>query len=878
MSDLILIEQLKKYTQAVASGEGHIELEIHFKDVDAAVYKLALGSLIGNEAFENVVLETSLDAISGNANERVHRDHDGIKYIRRQVFVKGIKTADEYASKARLRRPAHVSGFLAYTVNVSREEKQRPFSTNLDATLRFKVRISAVHKNFPEWRFDITAVRTGLLGAVKGEIVNIKNQVFRSDLTINNLLEKLPYDALDSYEAEIEFVPTAQNAAATPTLQSIASVTDEFYRLIDPNFSTVVIYNRELEFLAEYIMGRDNRRTGPPSIKTISNAVVSLSKNTYSEIFPPVGYYLTEKADGIRALVTVHDGQVHVCTNILTTVAADPTTALIIVDAELVGGVLYVFDCMAFEGRSLVAESFAVRSGFITAAAEVINESCPCRPKTFTLLSNENLKDSFEKVAGGKYDYEIDGLIMTSPHYNYVETISYKWKSRENTTIDFMAVKCPSELLGVAPYMKKAGKTLYLLFVGIDHGMREKLGLNLLPKYNVMWPKTNHQYYPIQFAPSANPTAYLWWTEEAALDYKIVELSRPDDDWKLIKIRDDRSAEPNYFGNNYRVAEYTYMNYVDEFKFEDLYAETAYYFQSTADEMYKAPNGYKRYVISTFIKNNFANSKFILDLASGRGGDLHRYQAVGVKEALFIDVDATAISELIKRKFALFAGERSRVRHVVKSYDRVTGAMEEKVIQKASTAMTVLTAVMDLTSPASELVDLVSSFGKSPGGADGIVMNFAMHYMCRTLADVTNILKFIATELKVGGVFMFTVMAGDRVFKTLRDNMGKYTVLEGEIVKYSITALYKGDKLAPTGQLISVKLPFRAEELEEPLCNIDVIIAEAAKLHLAVEMNEPLDARFDAFSRTNSEMYERLTADDKTYIGLHSIVSLRRMK
>jgi hypothetical protein len=78
--------------------------------------------------------------------------------------------------------------------------------------------------------------------------------------------------------------------------------------------------------------------------------------------------------------------------------------------------------------------------------------------------------------------------------------------------------------------------------------------------------------------------------------------------------------------------------------------------------------------------------------------------------------------------------------------------------------------------------------------------------------------------------------------------------------------------------MISVLLPFSDEMYQEPLCNIDNVVAEAGKLGFELELCSPMTTYMDKFSRADRALADRLTDEDKKYIDLHSYVSLRKIR
>jgi hypothetical protein len=65
---------------------------------------------------------------------------------------------------------------------------------------------------------------------------------------------------------------------------------------------------------------------------------------------------------------------------------------------------------------------------------------------------------------------------------------------------------------------------------------------------------------------------------------------------------------------------------------------------------------------------------------------------------------------------------------------------------------------------------------------------------------------------------------------------------------------------------------------DEPLCNVENIIAIAKKYNLALELSLPFSDYLEQFSRADSSLSGRLTDVDKHYIGLHQMLTLRKVK
>jgi SAM-dependent methyltransferase len=183
----------------------------------------------------------------------------------------------------------------------------------------------------------------------------------------------------------------------------------------------------------------------------------------------------------------------------------------------------------------------------------------------------------------------------------------------------------------------------------------------------------------------------------------------------------------------------------------------------------------------------------------------------------------------------------------------------------------------DLTTPSAELIERVANFSIRPGSIDGTVCNFALHYLCDKEENLQNLLKFNAQILKPGGLFMFTCLAGERVFALLKGlaQGQEWVVTEGGVRKYVIRKEYPETTLQPFGQNISVLLPFADKLYSEPLANIKKIIAAAGPHGFTTLVNSSFDSYFENFNLANKYLFDKLTEDDKTFIGLHQIVILQ---
>lgn len=838
------------------------EFELRFGKISWEVFKSLITNIRTNDKFKNPKVEHTINTISKN----VHADNSSDTYIRRQEFVDGVKTSDSLIIKNKIYRPIKINDYIDYTINLSTETpSEKKFNTNSDALVRFKNRISY---DLGKWRVDLTAVKQGLLKDLAPVLVTLKNKIFGNKVTPSNYLERIDTAIIDWYEMEIEYI-----SDKNLLLPDDINVVQVIFEIMNKKYLTDMAYQDEIYNVATYIANPQllhlfKHKFG---LKKLAKQVIGINKKIYSNIYPPIGYYLTDKADGFRCIIIVNGNRCRIISDKLyeqlsgdTFVAGKVTIA----DAEMVVRSdtihLYLFDVMMLSDVNIAEKPLRERVDKLNDAVAIISEFYPnTKSKRYVIASEANLENNFRAIWEAPHEYEVDGIIMSTPDKSYNETKHYKWKPAETNTIDFLAKLVPKNKLGIEPLMPRVGHDLYILFVGINDELRRKLGIKFLPGYQTMFPHSEsfRDYYPIQFSSTSNPNSYLYYSPtNENLDSKVVEMRLDGDEWKLLRVRVDRGLEKNDFGNDYKVAEDTYQNYIYPIHFEDLWNLKSGYFATVATDIYNATNRYKRYIISQVLNEYLAGADTIIDLASGRGADLHRYQYIGVKNALFIDIDADAIAELIQRKFDIINVKKTQT------------------TSRVQTFMKIHTAVFDLKEPYEKLIQLAHGFAFDEGNIDGMVCNFAFHYFCDTSENLRNMVIGISKMIKKNGIFIFTTMSGELVFNLLKKTgtNNEWSCYEDTVKKYSIKKHYTGKTLANVGQKISVKLPFSGDEYyEEPLCNLKHVIGVFEKCGFKLEANTNFDCCFNDFAK---KFKMHLSADDKKYISLHHFVVLRKTK
>jgi hypothetical protein len=575
-------------------------------------------------------------------------------------------------------------------------------------------------------------------------------------------------------------------------------------------------------------------------MKQLSNQVIELNKSTFlSELQNNItNYYMTDKIDGKRTILYLsNDNNASYAVSDILTPLDIKTKDICILDTEMYEGDYYIFDVMVYEGENLVNTPFEERMKYFDKFKNIPK----IKTKSFIKLDN-NYKKQIKKFKEEKKNYEVDGIIFTPEKENYNEMKVYKYKPPDQLTIDFLIKRCPD----------KDKNNSYFLFCGISKRVFYKLKMKFIKCYEDIFPEINTKnlphYFPIQFQPSSYKKAYIFSnSDNKNLDGKVGEFlyNIETKEWTLKKIREDRKIEVergNYFGNNYKIAEFIWMALFDPLiigeKEETQDANQDTYFQEHDNVLQKASRSFNSYVKSELFKK-FQGTEWVMDLASGKGQDLFRYSTFGMKNVVFLEIDKVALTELINRKH-IFAND-----------------------DKFRNSMNVLIQNTDLLDNYKMNIKKIKNVYKKKKDIDLIICNFALHYFMKDKQSLKNICKLINHYLKAGGKFVFTAFDGQKIMNLLEKNNGEWIIKDKGQIKYGIKRKYKKDKLISVGQKIDVLLPFSKNSFyEEYLVNINSIAKKLKKYDIILETNNSFSSHIDSYRGY-------LDYNDKTYVDLY---------
>jgi hypothetical protein len=912
-----LITRFRRTENDKLATDTEIELEVRFESVKFLVFETIYNALINHELdVQNAQITHSVNAIMrGNGSEQRIRqiqlpvtptEQKKENYIRKRPLMPPFKVHNPFA--------------LSYKVALSSEEKIRSFNVDASATIRVKNRATFIMNSAP-WRIDMTISRQ-LTGAdISSSLGSIKNTMFAAQ-TAENLLNTIGLiddpskRSLYQYEIEIEY--TGKRSEALPS--HVTNIVQQVLQLSNPEYLREAIYQQDIFFAAGYIIeapGLLQRFEHELGLKQLTPQVKALTRADYTEIYPPVGYYLSDKAHGIHAIVIIRDGRLVILADKLyefyvedlsqpmtkdaqkaPSVLRSPSEKAAITNVTIVDGEItsidnnihfYAFDIVVLQSERVGMLGFESRVGHLPMAVKQLQIfGLHAEVKPFTHITTPDLpalKQFFQQMyTREKRGYEIDGLILVESGKSYSNTRTYKWKPEGETTIDFLARRAPSTVLGRTPFIDNPKHQLYLLFVGINPDTFNALGLQWCPGYSDLFPiNSNDQhgsYFPIQFQPSDTPYAYLYQHPNDSsfgnIDGKIVELLFTGSTentglvlpiWKILRIRDDRDREltaQRYFGNDFRFAELTWLNYVDPFPLEQLWdGPIGAYFARPKSGIYRAPTAYVSFVKSKIIQG-LIHQDWVIDFGIGKGQDLGRYIDAQILNLVAVDQDRTALSELIRRK-----------------YDFATGSRRTRGGKSQSTMRTTIHAlVANLTQPFKIIVEKIRAIvGFPQEGVNSIISNLAVHYMLGSTETLNNLATICNNLVKKGGDVIFTTMFGLEVLELLKNvEIGKsWDTYENQVLKYSIRRQFAEKNLTDAGQRVSMLLPFSdGEYYEEFLVNVSALLSAFTKRGFRTIATPLFSEYFNEFEMRNNNIYKMLTPDDRKWVSLYGIIHLRK--
>lgn len=687
------------------------------------------------------------------------------------------------------------------------------------------------------------------------------------------------------YRVEFEIIDGSQ---ITENMEELIKEYECLNRVVYGTNINAMRYQNLLKRLASTFHTNPNIQ----SIKQITPQAKTLDNHTFKTTFPFTGWFVSEKADGIRSILYL-DSHMNIylfgtTLQILRErpiIERDPKEVIIgehegfisIIDGEYIEElkIFLIFDVIVHHSVPHYTAPFAERVKIIPEVVEHLSGEFAEHKIDIKLVAKEfvelpNITASsveYTKAVRGIIErsqakpYKNDGLVYISPSQPYLSTMTLKWKRSEDNTVDFLA-RSPPKINPMTNY-KEEGKSVYLLFCSTSK--IQLLQAPSFPMTKMLFPDEvmKGTTCPVLFHTSlSNSLFYLNATED--LDGKIVEVApewaneqKTSLKWRFIKVREDRALDLSsgrYYGNYLMHAEQNLLMYVYPITVEMLCTGPDSYFSTPRNDMYKASAQYNNFNKMLMLREHSKNCDHLLDLAGGRGSDIYNYFTYVNQKVFVLEKDPNAINEMIMRKQSILGSKT-----LPQAKHPQIMIIEHDLTAKADLA---IARLQQYGAPVNEQKQLQFNI---------VTCHFALHYFAKDDAEIKNVVQLVKSALTPGGLFMFTIFSMERVNALLAANGNNWQVIMADgTVKYNIR---RAKGLGPN--VIELILPFSGGSYyEETLVDLDKFIAIAQQHEL------DLQQRFgfaDNIGIAEASKYVRaMKPEDNIYSGLYEGVIMSK--
>lgn len=340
------------------------------------------------------------------------------------------------------------------------------------------------------------------------------------------------------------------------------------------------------------------------------------------------------------------------------------------------------------------------------------------------------------------------------------------------------------------------------------------------------------------------------WVEEdkPSLHGKIIECTFRDDGWLAVRERTDKVSP-----NDLNVAASTWKMIINPVSLEDLAqpnkdATAAATAAATGpeDDVYylrQGNSGFRGDLIvplktfhNNFVKGNALINKFkgkvlsVFDPACGQGGDLRRYQDIGARDMLGVDVVAHNLYNKEQgaiRRLSQAKNLPEDARYVFLNMDSSKPLKGQIDDQPDKELKNILWGVGDkrvLSQPLEKYYKMAK-----PHSFDLVSCQFALHYFFKNKDSLTNFVDNVDYMLAPGGYFIGTCFDANKI-----DAMfSRETVHQGyknEIPIWKIAKKYKGvfNNARSVGYKLSVYIASIGQEMDEYMVSFDLLASYLA--------------------------------------------------
>lgn len=488
------------------------------------------------------------------------------------------------------------------------------------------------------------------------------------------------------YDIEVEIIDPTK----VSIISDICYVSEQILKIIQNTFVTMKFQEIE-DVRKKYFEATRTRKFIGCQPETLNSCKVS--RNTE--------YAMTIKLDGKRHLLFCNNKTIYLLDNklnVMNTGATISSDKTFILDGEFFRGKFYCFDILFFNSDDVRSLNLV---GRIEKIKYFINDVIASGKEMFVMKEYffENIYQEIKNYENSENNETSDGIILVPINKPYPmtknENVPLKWKPEIMNTIDFKIKKIGLQNKDYEVWDLYCSNNEKFTYYGFD-----ELGTTTIPKETALnymdntvveffFDKNNEQFFP-------SKTRY----DKKEGNYINVAVDNFNSTMKPCDIM-------SIFSTNKKINKNRISNFFDMRRFH---------------------NWIKRIMIDEGLKNEKLNKNIkLLDLCSGKGGDIHKWIDNNIRYVEGYDIDTQSIKECILRY------NKMRQKPVSKNFDF---NFYHKDLTKTNVE-------------SNENFDLITCF-------------FAIHYFCESEETINKFVKNF-TNLKEGGKILVTTLCSEKL-------------------------------------------------------------------------------------------------------------------
>ena len=699
-------------------------------------------------------------------------------------------------------------------------------------SFRLKKRISAFSTDGMV-RFDFTIVK-------QSNTISFKDIKEHREIEVELIGKKLDPKVFDNHLKDM--LKAYYNDPAITSLDQKLRAINEYAKLCK-----LPLDNKTTDHI-KAVFNNDPKKSGSVKItkmfvgaKPVTLERENVTKTHFPNIFSG-DHLATIKADGERTLLFVAlSKEVYIINSNLDFKFAGATTDVegpTLFDGELVINdhdkpVIYLFDCYFYKNESVVSKNLTDRIDL-------------CKP--FTLQHYEVKVKEFKPVSEVKnmlentqYPFDTDGIIYTPvgpAKLSGTWDDAYKWKPHHQNTIDFLVRFSKDNNGRILEYMESGvAKRKANLFVGsVPFTPADYFGKNAKGYIGVPFITDGNKAHTMKIT-----TKQLCVNGDPVLDNHVIEAAYDEvnDNWVPYRVRYDKSWDAminkSITSNNVKAAINIWnsittpitvndlVNGINE-NDEDYTIGNKYYNRKVKREkiLMKEMNNFHNKIVkerNTFERLKNLKCSKLLDVACGKGGDIHKWIKSGFTSVVGVDVSLDNIINPIDGAYKRLSEQnisKLGYKYVFLPMDssKPLGPQQIPTIADPFTQNLVKLLWGQTNDTKANMKHLYNMCNNK---FDAVSCQFALHYFFKSDDTLNALLDNVVKNLKSGGYFVGTCFDGDTVAKKLKENKGQAVGKINNSKVWHIHRHYTKSYKPQTGQMIKVFIESINKEHEEYL-------------------------------------------------------------